>query len=115
MNENQIKQKLVEKIIEKLIIDAESKKVASCWGEPALLLCDVINIINNEAETDYKRYWTYGCNVRYSESTPHNMNPYCELCKKHFAKNDNKQGCLGTADKSNVDKPCDKFDSTIGN
>ena len=107
------KQELVERIVEKLIINAESKKVASCWGEPALLLCDVINIINNEANTDYKRYWAYGCNVGFNESNPHNIHPYCEICKKHFSKNDDKQGCLGTTDKSNEEKPCEKYDCVI--
>ena len=109
----QEKQELIEKIIESLITNANSKKAVTCWGEPALLLCDVINIINNTAETDYKRYWSYDCRIGYRDCSPHNMNSFCELCKNHFSRKEDKQGCLGTTDKTNQDKPCEKFDSAV--
>lgn len=102
---------IVHNIIDTLIAKSEDAYVATHWGEKSLLLCDVINIINNAANTDYKRYYASGCQVKYKDCSPHLINKYCELCEYHFSRQENKQGCLGTENKSKV--PCEKFKTIL--
>lgn len=115
-------QKLVEKIVDKLIDRGDSLAVATHYGEPSILLCDVINIINNVAETDYKRYSAYSSRLRYTENHPCKTNELCGFCQ-HYWRNhrkENYQGCLGIKlqdeEKFNSHKkPCKKFLHKEGN
>lgn len=111
------KERLIEAIIEELIAKSGDKMAVTCWGEPALLLCDVINIINNIAETDYKRYWAYNCAVKPDECTPKNEHPLCSVCENYWRKQKSMHGCLGIKVEDNQDtseKPCDRYVCTIG-
>lgn len=116
---NKDKHKLVEKIIDELINKADGKEVVTSWGEPAILLCDVINLINNAAETDYKRYWSYNSKVKSSDCKPNRTNQYCGYCMNYWRNTEDKQGCLGIKIKNNENnddikgKPCEHFISKI--
>lgn len=103
----EIAEDIVHNIIDGIIEKSEDIHVATHWGEPSLLLCDVINIINNIANTDYKRYYSYNCQVKYRDCSPHLINGQCELCEHHFSRQENKEGCLGA--ENHKTKPCEKF------
>ena len=111
------KEKLVHDIIEELIVKSKDKAAVTCWGEPALLLCDVINIINNMAETDYKRYWAYDCTVKYDECSPKNEHPLCSMCEHHWKRQKDLKGCIGVKVAEGLEpseKPCEKYECVLG-
>lgn len=114
MENSDIKQELAQEIIDELISKADDINTSTFWGEPGMLLCDVINIINNKLGTDYKRYWAYGCKVKYERCSPKEQNPYCSICKEYWRKQENKQGCLGVKlNENSTHQPCEKYKSTI--
>lgn len=95
---------LVKNIIDSLI-EHRNAAVAYHWGEPSMLLCDVINTINNVAGTDYKRYSSYGCHLKSKDCKPSNTNFYCFTCNKFFANTSNRKGCTGRkVAEENIDK-----------
>ena len=110
-------EKLVRDIVEELISKSKDKAAVTCWGEPALLLCDVINIINNIAETDYKRYWAYDCAVKYDDCSPKNEHPLCSTCENYWRRQKDMKGCLGIKVENNLkpdEEPCDRYDCVLG-
>lgn len=107
----EIAEDIAHNIIDELIHKSDSIEVSKHWGEPSILLCDIINIINNVTNTDYKRYYAYKCMVKESECSPKLINPRCELCRHYFSRKEDKQGCLGV---ENADeKPCKVFDNEM--
>lgn len=105
-NKREIEKDLVERIINKLLEDENKLSVIKSWGENCIQVCDIINLINNVAGTDFKRYFSYNCNIKYSECEPVKMNGYCTLCKSFWI-NNNKTGCYGIENNYNI--PCEKF------
>ena len=102
---NKEQDELVKKIIDTLIEDIDKLTSVTHWGEPSMLLCDVINTINNVAGTDYKRYSSYGCHLKSKDCKPSNTNFYCFTCNKFFANTSNRKGCTGRkVTEGNIDK-----------
>jgi len=112
--ENAVKEELVKDIIEKLLEQKDRLNVAYHWGEESILLCDVINVINNVAGTDYKRYDAYSSRLDYKENKPSHVHPKCFLCRNFWRNKEKQQGCLGIKimDSKNLNKqtdPCENF------
>lgn len=102
---NKEQEELVKKIIDKLLEDTDKLTSATHWGEPSMLLCDVINTINNVAGTDYKRYSAYGSHLKSKDCKPSNTNFYCFTCNKFFANTSDRKGCTGRkVTEENIDK-----------
>lgn len=76
--------KFVEKLIDRILDDAEEKNVAFDWGEETIRVDYIINLINDLADMDYKRPW--------------HKNKKCSLCKKYYYRNkksDHRKNCIG--------------------
>ena len=108
-SESQIIEEFSKKLIDSLIEQSKDITIATHWGEPSILLCDIINMINNEAQTDYKRYTAYSCKLKSEKCKPDNTNPWCYMCRKHWTHQDDKTSkeCLGTTAKGK--KPCEEY------
>lgn len=118
MNQNedsktkQIREELVKQIIDEIFDKAEKLVFAWHYGEEALLVSDIINLINNVAGTDYMRYGS-GM-ISYKQWNPHCENSSkCYHCEKYFtrhAKAEHNNWCLGKKDACG----CTDFEDTFG-
>ena len=108
-SEEQIIEDFSKELIDEFIEHSDKLTISTHWGEPSILLCDIVNLINNVAQTDYKRYSAYSCRLKSDECTPDNTNPWCYMCRKHWTHNEDKtvKECLGTQTRGR--KPCDNY------
>lgn len=105
-NEDKIREELAKEIIDKILDKAEELNFAWHYGEESILVTDVVNIINNVAKTDYKRY---GCGFMKENWIPHCRDRKCYTCKKlfsRFPKSEHKEHCIGLEDASS----CKEYD-----
>lgn len=116
------KQRFVEELIDNLIEQRERLSIMTSYGEPCILLSDIVNFINNIADTDYKRYSAYNARLRYTENNPSKVNELCSFCKNYWRNHENEgyQGCLGIKLKegekfNSHKKPCEKYISKEDN
>lgn len=107
IDEEKIREQLAKEIIDGILDKAESINFAWHYGEESLLVTDVVNIINNIAKTDYKRY---GCGYLKENWNPHNRDRKCDECTKifyRFDKNEHRKHCAGMENAEN----CTEFES----
>lgn len=101
VDEDKIREELAKEIIDTILDKAEELNFAWHYGEESLLVTDVINIINNVAKVDYKRY---GCGFLKEEWKPHNRDCKCYNCTKLFSqfdKHEHREHCIGMEDAKN--------------
>ena len=105
INEDRIREELVKDIIDAIFDKAEELNFAWHYGEESLLVTDIVNIINNVAKTDYKRY---GCGFLKEDWRPHCRDRKCYKCSDFFAhyyKKEHRNHCIGCNDASK----CEEF------
>ena len=97
---------IVKKIIDTLLDKSEKLNIAWNYGEETIRVSDIIELINNVAEMDYKRPYgsthVYGVNATIKPS----INQKCYWCKSyyyHHDKSQHKKYCIGKQ------KTCKKY------
>lgn len=99
------KEEFAKHLIDTILDRAEELNFAWHYGEESMLVVDIINIINNEAGTDYKRYG--GGFMKYDECSPHIIDKRCHECKLLFKgknKANHREYCCGMENASECEK-----------
>ena len=94
MNDKDFAKQLIDKILDK----SSELNVAWHWGEESILISDIIQLINDEANIDYKRYSAYASAYN-SKDACKEIDDHCYLCKNHWTRFDKKeyrQHCIGS-------------------
>lgn len=100
IDENKIREEFAKEIIDTILDKAEDLNFAWHYGEESLLVTDIVNLINNVAKTDYKRY---GHGNMEEEWNPYHRDKKCYQCAKlfsRFPKKEHREHCMGTDDAS---------------
>lgn len=100
-DEIKIREQLAKEIIDSILDKAEEINFAWHYGEESLLVADVVNIVNNVAKTDYKRY---GNGFLKEKWNPHCRDPKCDRCTNFFSrfdKHEHREHCAGKENATN--------------